>query len=123
MFKDEAVSSALIVWLVLLLAFVSVGVSIPLSIMLGGIAGLCWAFIISWRLTKDKPGEAWANRLSQVVKTSSGKVNLVEAQKRAREQIKGTRLGDAHQEQKQDSKKGGFASPKNLMFWRRRRRK
>ena len=123
MFKDEAVSSALIIWLVLLLAFVSVGVSIPLSIMLGGIAGICWAFITSWRLTKDKPGEAWANRLSQVVKTSSAKVNLVEAQKRARDQIKGTRLKDGHQEQKQDNKKGRFASPKNLMFWRRGRRK
>ncbi|MGC1246937.1 MAG: hypothetical protein WA865_12065 [Spirulinaceae cyanobacterium] len=122
MFKDEAVSSGLIVFLNLLLAFVSVRISIPLSIVLGAIAGLCWGFIINWRLTKEEPGEAWSNRLNRVVKTTSGKVNLSEAQRRAREQIKSTRIQDSRNEQNQDKNKnkGGNELIRPLVFWRRK---
>ncbi len=120
MFKDEAVSSGLIVFLLLLLAFVSIGISIPVSIVLGAIGGLCWGLIINWRLTKEQPGETWTNRLDGVVKTTSSKVNLSEAQRRAREQIKSTKIQDSRKEQKQGEKKSRAKLIRPLVFWRRK---
>lgn len=51
-------STGLKLWLFFLLSFVLLGYSVPLSILLGAIAGLAGGWIIAWWKSTDEPNSS-----------------------------------------------------------------
>ncbi len=54
MFKN-GISTGLMVWLFFLVAFVLLGYSVPLSIIVGAIGGLSGGTIVTWWNSSDRP--------------------------------------------------------------------